>query len=159
MLRRDGPHGAPANDIFHRRVAVLIAAGIGVTPFASILQSLMYRHRHGQAATLEVERVYFIWINRDQHACEWFNEMVTELKKQDTGGFFDIRLFVTEKPTGELPPLTRHGRPDWDAEFARITGAHAQSDIGVFFCGPSGLSSQLHKRCRTLGLLFKEEHF
>lgn len=155
----DGPHGAPANDIFHRRVAVLIAAGIGVTPFASILQSLMHRHRHGQAAALEVERVYFIWINRDQHAFEWFNEMMTELKKQDTGGFFDIRLFVTEKPPGELPPLTRCGRPDWDVEFARITGAHSPSDIGVFFCGPSGLSSQLHKQCRTIGLLFKEEHF
>lgn len=155
----DGPHGAPANDIFHKQIPVLIAAGIGVTPFASILQSLMFRHRLGQTANLEVKRVYFIWINRDQHAFEWFTELLTELKKQDSGGFFDIRLFVTEPPSGELPALTRHGRPDWEAEFSRITAAHAAHDIGVFFCGPRGLARTLDQRCRTLGLMFKEEHF
>lgn len=155
----DGPHGAPVNDIFTSRVAVLIAAGIGVTPFASILQSIMHRHRSGQTATLEIQKVYFIWINRDQHAFEWFNDLLTDLKQQDPGGFFDIRLFVTEPPPGALPPLTRHGRPDWDAEFDRITGAQNAGDIGVFFCGPPALSTLLHRQCRTRGLEFKEEHF
>ena len=39
----DGPNGAPASDIFDAEHAVLIATGIGVTPFASILQSIMHR--------------------------------------------------------------------------------------------------------------------
>ena len=155
----DGPHGAPANDIFHRKTAVLIAAGIGVTPFASILQSLMHRHRRGETATLEVERVYFIWINRDQRAFEWFNELVADLKQQDTGGFFDIRLFITEPPPGALPPLTQVGRPNFNEELRRITTAHQRHDIGIFFCGPAGLSKTLHDQCMTLGLQFKEEHF
>ena len=34
----DGPFGAPASDIFRAEHAVLICTGIGVTPFASILQ-------------------------------------------------------------------------------------------------------------------------
>ena len=34
----DGPFGAPASDIFRSEHAVLIGTGIGVTPFASILQ-------------------------------------------------------------------------------------------------------------------------
>ena len=34
----DGPFGAPASDIFRAEHAVLIGTGIGVTPFASILQ-------------------------------------------------------------------------------------------------------------------------
>lgn len=37
-VRIDGPYGAPAEDVFKSEVAVLVGAGIGVTPFASILK-------------------------------------------------------------------------------------------------------------------------
>ncbi|QQP50860.1 NADPH oxidase_ EFhand calcium binding domain 5, partial [Caligus rogercresseyi] len=40
----DGPFGAPASSIFRAEHAVLIATGIGVTPFSSILQSIMSRY-------------------------------------------------------------------------------------------------------------------
>ena len=39
-----GPFGSATRDIFEVEHAVLIAAGIGVTPFAAILQSIMYRY-------------------------------------------------------------------------------------------------------------------
>ena len=39
----DGPFGAAARNVFQSEHAVLIGAGIGVTPFASILQSIMHR--------------------------------------------------------------------------------------------------------------------
>lgn len=39
----DGPFGAPASNIFRAEHAVLVGAGIGVTPFSSILQSIMHR--------------------------------------------------------------------------------------------------------------------
>lgn len=39
----DGPYGTPSTRIFTVTHAVLIGAGIGVTPFASILQSVMMR--------------------------------------------------------------------------------------------------------------------
>lgn len=155
----DGPHGAPANDIFHCKVPVLIAAGIGVTPFASILQSLMLLHKAQQLGSLEVTKVYFIWINRDQRAFEWFTELLADLSRQDPGGFFDLRLFLTDPPPGDLPALAQRGRPDWDHELARIVEAHDTNDLGVFFCGPSGLAETLHSRCRRLGLRFKEELF
>lgn len=44
----DGPFGAPASNIFRAEHAVLIATGIGVTPFSSILQSIMYRYLAGK---------------------------------------------------------------------------------------------------------------
>jgi NADPH oxidase 5 len=155
----DGPHGAPANDILSSRVAVLVAAGIGVTPFASILRSLMHRRREGNAATLELQRVYFIWINRDQYAFEWFTEMLAELKSEDGSGLFDLRLFVTDAPPGPLPPFTEQGRPAWQKELSRIASAHAASEVCLFYCGPRGLARTLDQRCRTLGWRFKEEHF
>ena len=40
----DGPYGAPSSHIFRAQHAVLIATGIGVTPFASILQSIMHKY-------------------------------------------------------------------------------------------------------------------
>ena len=42
-VRIDGPYGAPAEDVFNAEVAVLVGAGIGVTPFASILKHIWYR--------------------------------------------------------------------------------------------------------------------
>jgi hypothetical protein len=45
----DGPYGTPSQHIFDSEHAVLIASGIGITPFASILQSLMYRYRRAKA--------------------------------------------------------------------------------------------------------------
>ena len=42
-----GPYGAPSSGLFCGKIdhAVLIATGIGVTPFASILQSIMFKYR------------------------------------------------------------------------------------------------------------------
>lgn len=42
-LAVDGPFGAAATDVFQYQISVCIAAGIGVTPFASILKSIWYR--------------------------------------------------------------------------------------------------------------------
>lgn len=43
----DGPYGAPSSHIFRAQHAILIGTGIGVTPFASILQSIMHRYWKG----------------------------------------------------------------------------------------------------------------
>lgn len=40
VLRVDGPFGAPAEDVFHAEVAVLVGTGIGVTPWASVLKEV-----------------------------------------------------------------------------------------------------------------------
>ena len=40
----DGPFGAPTSNIFRANHAVLVGTGIGVTPFSSVLQSIMYRY-------------------------------------------------------------------------------------------------------------------
>lgn len=43
----DGPYGAPSSHIFRAQHAILVGTGIGVTPFASILQSIMHRYWKG----------------------------------------------------------------------------------------------------------------
>jgi len=41
----DGPHGTPSEMVWKHRVCVLVGAGIGVTPWASILKSITLRSR------------------------------------------------------------------------------------------------------------------
>lgn len=40
----DGPFGTASEDVFGYEVVMLVGAGIGVTPFASILKSVWYKH-------------------------------------------------------------------------------------------------------------------
>jgi len=81
----DGPFGSPSSNIYRSEHAVLIGTGIGITPFASILQSITHRYRqvkkrcpsckHTWCEGLEssmgsLKKVDFFWINRDQKCFE-----------------------------------------------------------------------------------------
>lgn len=41
----DGPFGTASEDVFDYEISMLIGAGIGVTPFASILKSIWYKFK------------------------------------------------------------------------------------------------------------------
>ncbi|NWS62688.1 NOX5 oxidase, partial [Chunga burmeisteri] len=111
----DGPYGTPTRRIFTSEHAVLIGAGIGITPFASILQSIMYRYRRRkqscpschyswcedlQDEEMMLRKVDFIWINRDQKHFEWFVSLLTKLEmeqaEQEPGGrFLEMHMYMT----------------------------------------------------------------
>jgi NADPH oxidase 1 len=82
MVRIDGPYGAPAEDVFNNEVAVLVGAGIGVTPFASILKHIWYRQRSGTLGALR--RVEFFWVCRDAPAFGWFQSLLQEVEAAQT---------------------------------------------------------------------------
>lgn len=75
----DGPYGAPAEDVFKCEVAVLVGAGIGVTPFASILKHIWYRQKRGKLGALR--RVEFIWVCRDAPSFGWFQSLLQEVEE------------------------------------------------------------------------------
>ncbi|XP_078657799.1 NADPH oxidase 5-like isoform X1 [Branchiostoma floridae x Branchiostoma belcheri] len=101
----DGPYGAPSTRIFDSEHAVLVAAGIGVTPFASILQSIVQRFRRARQTCprckhawtaettrnfLTLKKVDFFWINRDHKSFEWFISLLSQLEiEQSEMGNFD----------------------------------------------------------------------
>ncbi len=39
----DGPFGTASEDIYRFKTTILVGAGIGVTPFASLLQAFFFR--------------------------------------------------------------------------------------------------------------------
>ncbi|XP_072471291.1 NADPH oxidase 5 isoform X2 [Notamacropus eugenii] len=110
----DGPYGTPTRRIFASEHAVLIGAGIGITPFASILQSIMYRHQKRKKKCpnchyswyedvkdeMKLRKVDFIWINRDQRSFEWFVSLLTKLEmdqaEEELGGrFLELHMYMT----------------------------------------------------------------
>ncbi|XP_029814628.1 NADPH oxidase 5 [Manacus vitellinus] len=111
----DGPYGTPTRRIFLSEHAVLIGAGIGITPFASILQSIMYRYRRRRQSCprchhswceelrdqdMTLRKVDFIWINRDQKHFEWFLSLLSKLEREQAelepgGRFLELHLYMT----------------------------------------------------------------
>lgn len=61
----DGPYGSASEDAFEYEAAILVGAGIGVTPFASILKTIWYRMQSSYGEE-RLKSVYFIWICRDK---------------------------------------------------------------------------------------------
>ncbi|XP_031835083.2 NADPH oxidase [Nomia melanderi] len=112
----DGPYGAPSSHIFQAQHAVLIATGIGVTPFASILQSIMHRYwkaRHMcpqckfswasdiPSTVMHLRKVDFFWINRDQRSFEWFVNLLSQLEMEQAElgvameHFLEMHMYIT----------------------------------------------------------------
>lgn len=77
-VRIDGPYGAPSEDVFRSDLAILVGAGIGVTPFASILKHIWYRQRAGRLGRLR--HVEFIWVCRDAKSFAWFGSVLREIE-------------------------------------------------------------------------------
>ncbi|KAF3940763.1 hypothetical protein ABW19_dt0207448 [Dactylella cylindrospora] len=161
----DGPFGSASEDVFKYEVAMLVGAGIGVTPFASILKSIWYRVNYPQKRT-RLSKVYFFWVCRDFGSFEWFRSLLMAIEAQDISHLIEVHTYLTAKIKADdatnimindanaerdaitgLRAPTNFGRPNWDQIFRGIKSIHSPSEVGVFFCGPKGLGSQLHVKC------------
>lgn len=74
----DGPYGSPAQDVTKMNVCVLVGAGIGVTPFASILKEIYYLHKNSKLGNLR--HVHFVWVCRDVASFTWFQDLLADLE-------------------------------------------------------------------------------
>ncbi|XP_013789730.1 NADPH oxidase 5-like [Limulus polyphemus] len=112
----EGPYGLSTRQIFWSQHAVLIGTEIGVTPFASILQSIMIRYQQSRMkcpscdhqwlnliprTSRELRKVDFIWLNQEQRSFEWFISLLSDLEIQQAetestdDRFLDIHIFIT----------------------------------------------------------------
>ncbi|XP_060688661.1 cytochrome b-245 heavy chain-like [Hemiscyllium ocellatum] len=161
----DGPFGTASEDVFRYEVSVLVGAGIGVTPFASILKSIWYKYEKSDAGLL-TKKIYFFWICRETQAFEWFADLLRSLEGQmeqlGKHDFLSYKLYLTgwdstqathvkvhiDKETDVVTGLkqkTYYGRPNWDKEFQAIAQTHPKTTVGVFLCGPQPLAKALEQ--------------
>jgi predicted ferric reductase/Ca2+-binding EF-hand superfamily protein len=175
----DGPYGTPSTHIFRCQRPVLVAAGIGVTPFASVLKSILERLRLGDGAV--PERIHFVWVCRDHQAFGWFAELLAEIEAEFPKRFdFSVYMDAGERDikstvlriamdllyartrkdlmTG-LKSRTTLGAPRWSELMARFAREHAPDKPHVFFCGPQGLANKVRRAADEQGMPFRQEHF
>ncbi|KAH8835726.1 NADPH oxidase A [Flagelloscypha sp. PMI_526] len=173
QVRIDGPYGAPAEDVFNAEVAILVGAGIGVTPFASILKHIWYRQKRGNLGVLR--RVEFFWVCRDAPSFGWFQSLLQEVEAaQADPNFLRINIYLTQKigedmlwniavndagadydPLTLLRSRTMFGRPDWMTIYGQmrqaiesgqyVPGSRSQlkTKVATYFCGPSVLAKAI----------------
>jgi predicted ferric reductase/Ca2+-binding EF-hand superfamily protein len=176
----DGPYGTPSMHLFDCTHAILIGAGIGATPFASILRTIQLRNHRREP--MKLQRVHFIWLNRGQHSFEWFLEILQEIQARRINDLIDIRIYMTDvkpdlksgalnlamdvlfaekaaDPVTGLRSRTHFGHPDWHALIAEFSQAYRGEDVQVFFCGPPGLAATIRPLAKRAGFRFRKENF
>nr|CAG8434164.1 9150_t:CDS:2 [Entrophospora candida] len=132
----DGPFGSASEDVFKFEVSLLIGAGIGVTPFASILK------------TIEEQDI-------DQFI-EIHTYLTARLRDSDIGNILvNDDGNVKDTITGLRAP-THYGRPNWDKIFSKMRDQHPSTDVGVFFCGPKPLGKIINTKCNLWSQGFEE---
>ncbi|KAF9947595.1 hypothetical protein BGZ70_002607 [Mortierella alpina] len=116
----DGPYGSPSEDAFNYEIAVLVGAGIGVTPFASVLKHIWYSVMQ-PTKVITLRKVYFFWVCRDRDAFEWFQDLLIALEEQNMSDFLEIRSYLTgELGSEELNTVLMEARATAATHAARL---------------------------------------
>ncbi|KAK3766013.1 hypothetical protein RRG08_002256 [Elysia crispata] len=167
----DGPFGESHQDWYKFPIAVLVGAGIGITPFASILKDIANRSKN--LSRLPCQKVYFLWVTRTQRSFEWMTDIIRQVEATDNNSFVDVQICITQLKqkfdlrttmlyicerhfqkiaglsmfTG-LRAKTHFGRPKFTEFFEALKMVHEDvPQIGVFSCGPAALTRNVNQAC------------
>lgn len=154
-----GPFASPAAAAIHHRNWLLVAGGIGVTPFLSLLRMVATASDHAR-------HVHLVWVVRAPALLRWL-EPLMERFADHLHVSVHWHIFVDDEAwAGRLPTLSagpghevevRSGRPDWDGLFAAIAFDHPR--LTCFTCGPRPMIDEVSRRCRSYGWSVNQENF
>ena len=84
LIRIDGPYGAASEEVFRFKTLILVGAGIGVTPFASIMRSIQMqmRAKDGASGATEPTETHFFWICRSQDEFDSFKPLLLSIRAE-----------------------------------------------------------------------------
>eukprot|EP00499_Haloplacidia_sp_CaronLabIsolate_P010486 CAMPEP_0196776414 /NCGR_PEP_ID=MMETSP1104-20130614/4613_1 /TAXON_ID=33652 /ORGANISM="Cafeteria sp., Strain Caron Lab Isolate" /LENGTH=852 /DNA_ID=CAMNT_0042146585 /DNA_START=20 /DNA_END=2578 /DNA_ORIENTATION=- len=104
LLKLDGPHAAPSQHYDDYPTSMVVGAGIGMTPAASILRAILkYKWKKG----FEPNRLFFYWVCRHEEveSFQWFVAKLTGLLNEVAHArrsgslkddqFVEIHVYVT----------------------------------------------------------------
>ncbi len=180
FIKIDGPFGSPIDTICNYDTSVLVASGIGITPYISVLKYLIRKTRYKPFITKKID---LIWVNRDIKNFEWFNEDLEYIKKNCINVKIQFHLYLTEKITSpeqisliynnNLEYLNHvyktsipifYGRPDFKKFFHNYLNENTQYKVGCFVCSSKAVEVAVRDSCnfysnKDVGFIFKTEKF
>ena len=170
----DGPFPSTSSQYANFDEVILIGAGIGITPFSSIISSTAIKHSTAPEGSLEIQPVHLYWLVHDHQQFSWFSNILSPVRNQQSKnitvttyltGDFDVETYAKEGVDGW--ELQRTGRPDWGKVIRSRCDPSKLSDgtrVGVFFCGPDSLADVVEAICRkessqSISISFHKESF
>ncbi|GIZ03251.1 dual oxidase [Caerostris extrusa] len=184
-VRLEGPYGGGNQDWYKFEVAVMVGGGIGVTPYASILNDLVFGTSTNRYSGVACKKVYFLWICPSHRHFEWFIDVLRDVERKDVTNVLEVHIFITQffhkfdlrttmlyicenhfqrisqrsMFTG-LKAVNHFGRPDMTSFLKFVQHQHSYvSKVGVFSCGPSALTKSLSAACETVNNQRRLPHF
>lgn len=173
-IQIDGPFCSTIESVFDYREVILIASGIGITPFIEILRNIPY---HSSVT----RKIKLIWISKYIEDFSIFNDVLkSEMISLNT---LEIFPYVTEKFTdiNSVKAITSekmnfllyvkdtnipvyYGRPDFNYIFKDYSSRNFNSKIGVFVCSSENISESVRKSCENYStkkteFIFNYENF
>ncbi|KAF0693413.1 Aste57867_15633 [Aphanomyces stellatus] len=167
FVRIDGPIPAPAVDVQQYKVAVLIGAGIGVTPYLAVLQrhvpnQTLYLHWQTNKQELFRSHAKLLEAAIDVHIHTYLtgeftkNQPVATQLLKLAQKVAHIHQDVDLVSGLRLPIATKLGRPLWQAVLQGVALQHHGELVGVFFCGPLALKEALRRTLRQVEATCRE---
>ncbi|XP_076054875.1 dual oxidase [Oratosquilla oratoria] len=175
-IRLEGPFGGGNQDWYKFEVAVMVGGGIGVTPYASILNDLVFGTSTNRYSGVACKKVYFLWICPSHRHFEWFIDVLRDVERKDVTNVLEMHIFITQffhkfdlrttmlyicenhfqrlskrsMFTG-LKAINHFGRPAMTSFLQFVRKQHKQvSKIGVFSCGPGPLIKTISNACEEV---------
>ena len=153
-LKISNPYGQRYDIITKYRVAVLIASGIGITPFMSLFKALPCNLGHGNN-NVYLKKVYLYWVCREVSDFDCFINELKHLKVEmdKYGNLLELNLFVTGLQRNYSTHYLQHyntpfiqfkyNRPHFDSIFDDLNKKHPNTTIKLLFCGSEDMNNTI----------------
>lgn len=175
-----GPFGECHQNWFQYNCSIMVGAGIGVTPFASILKDVAWKIKNNCNSFCKTKKMYFIWVTRSQKQYEWLTDIIREVEntaeEYNMSNFFNAHIYITQvydkfdlrttmlylserhfqKSDGRslltgLKAITHFGRPNFNNLLNTVQTTHREFyTFGVFSSGPPGITKNVDLACKNL---------
>mmetsp|Transcript_2311 Transcript_2311/g.2639 ORF Transcript_2311/g.2639 Transcript_2311/m.2639 type:complete len:765 (+) Transcript_2311:103-2397(+) len=170
----DGPYGAPSQAYERYKVNVFVAAGIGVTPYASILAHILNNVRRIRESFsneieapshygLPVQKVYLIWVTRDEHSFVWFQKLLQDFYRLDVNEMIEIHHYyskayqkgdirnamvvVAQEIEGKKQRYIQHGEKQIPLNRSRYYSHYGRPDWGTILPGIKEACRSIDHKC------------
>jgi len=151
-----GPFASPAARALNEDCWVMVAGGIGITPFLGFLHHLILHPK-------QVSNFHLIWVLRDYTLLHWLEPFLTT--SMLSGNF---HLYVTEDEDDFALPewlylnnqhqvSIGNQRPDWEILLNQISNRIKKPHC--FICGPDKMTDAVSRVGRRLGWQVSVEQF
>lgn len=156
-----GPYASPAALAKHSSSYLMLAGGIGITPFLGLLRKLL------QPPRTEGD-IHLVWVLKDPLLLNWLQPLVTLIAHHSalhchwhlyltTVSLADHRPEWLNNLPENLHVSLHQGRPEWSSLMSHIEKLSTTPDC--FVCGPEQFATQVANACHSMRWRVTQEHF